>query len=82
MSRLGIVTSTAIAALTLLPSNVLAQQTIKERLQGSWSLVSCDAKIPPCVNSSGSMGLSGSTGRYTIVLTAKDRPKVAPFGGD
>jgi hypothetical protein len=45
MSRLSILTSCAIVALTLLPSSVLAQEkTLKQQIQGAWSLVSCDVK--------------------------------------
>jgi hypothetical protein len=75
MSRLNLVISTAIIALgvTSLPS-FAAEQTLKQQLQGAWSLVSCDAKNTFCVNPRGSIGFSG-TGRYIGVVTQKDRPK-------
>jgi hypothetical protein len=83
MSGGNVVISSVIAVLgvTALSSGALAQQTLKQQLQGAWNLVSCDSKQPFCVNPSGSIGYSGS-GRYIMVLTAKDRPKVAPNGGD
>jgi hypothetical protein len=56
-----------------------AQKTIKEQLPGTWILVSCDAKVPACVNPSGSTGFS-PTGRYTTIVTSKDRPKLRPVG--
>jgi hypothetical protein len=72
MSRINLVTSSAIVALTLLPSSVLAQEkTLKQQIQGAWSLVSCDAKISLCVNPSGSLSLNGN-GRYTGVIAPKN----------
>jgi hypothetical protein len=77
MSRLNLVISTAIVALTLLPSSVLAQEkTLKQQVQGAWNLVSCDAKQPFCVNPTGSLSLNGN-GRYTLVIAAKNRPTPA-----
>ena len=77
MNRLNLVISTAIVALTLLPSSVLAQEkTLKQQVQGAWNLVSCDAKQPYCVNPTGSLSLNGN-GRYTEVIAAKNRPTPA-----
>ena len=71
--------SSAIVALTLLPSSVLSQEkTLKQQVQGAWSLVSCDAKQPYCVNPTGSLSLNGN-GRYTQVIAAKNRPIPAKF---
>src|SRR6516165_1832179 len=78
MSRLSLVTSSAIIALTLLPSSVLAQQgTLRQQLVGTWTMTSCDVKAPWCVNgkSNGSFALGGS-GRYTEVIQGP-RPKVS-----
>jgi hypothetical protein len=74
MSSLSIVTSTAVLAVLALPVNA-ADQTLKQQVQGAWNLVSCDAKEPTCVNTSGSLSLNGN-GRYTIVIAAKNRPAV------
>jgi hypothetical protein len=65
--------STAMLAVLALPVNA-AEQTLKQQIQGAWSLVSCDAKTPICVNTSGSLSLNGN-GRYTIVVAAKNRPR-------
>jgi hypothetical protein len=77
MSKLGIVTSTAIAFAMFLPSPTSAQEkTLKQQIQGAWSLVSCEAKQPYCVNPTGSLSLNGN-GRYTLVIAAKNRPTPA-----
>jgi hypothetical protein len=80
MGRINIVMSTAMLAVLTLPVHA-AEQTFKQQIQGAWNLVSCDAKVPICVNPNGSLSLNGN-GRYTIVTVAKGRPKVAPNGGD
>jgi hypothetical protein len=77
MNRRGILSISAMTmlGLALLPSGIVAQQgTLKQQLVGTWTLVSCDAKQPFCVNPSGSLSLDAS-GRYTQVLAARGRPK-------
>ena len=78
MSRINLVTSSAIVALTLLPSSVLAQQgTLRQQLVGTWTLASCDVKAPWCPGS-GSWAFGGN-GRYTLVIQGP-RPKVSGTG--
>ena len=79
MSRLSIVTSTAIAALgvTALSSQAIAQQTLRQQLVGTWTLASCDVKAPWCPGS-GSWAFGGN-GRYTLVIQGP-RPKVSGTG--
>jgi len=44
--------------LALLPSSIVAQQgTLKQQLVGTWTLVSCEAKQPFCVNPNGTLML-------------------------
>jgi hypothetical protein len=71
--------STAMLAVLTLPVHA-AEQTLKQQVQGAWNLVSCDAKTPFCANPSGSLSYNGN-GRYTIVLTAKGRPKATYAAG-
>jgi hypothetical protein len=69
INRRGILSIFAMTmlGLALLPSSIVAQQgTLKQQLVGTWTLVSCDAKQPFCVNPSGSLSLDAS-GRYTQV---------------
>jgi hypothetical protein len=82
MDKLGIVTSSAIAALTLLTSNALAQQgTLRQQLIGPWNLISCTNKQESvCISPSGSVAFTQS-GRYIVVLTQKGRPEIASIGG-
>jgi hypothetical protein len=77
MSKLGLVTSSAIIVLGIsaLPAST-AEQTLKQQIQGAWNLVSCDAKGPVCANPGGSLSLNGN-GRYTIVVTPTGRAKIA-----
>jgi hypothetical protein len=81
MRRGNVVVSSVIIVLgaTALPS-YSAEQTFKQQIQGAWNLVSCDAKTPICVNPSGSISYNGN-GRYTLVVTAKDRPKATHAAG-
>ena len=79
MSKLSIVASTAMLAVLTLPVHA-AEQTFKQQIQGAWNLVSCDAKIPACVNPNGSLSLNGN-GRYTAITVAKGRPKTTTTGG-
>ena len=74
MSRLSIVTSTAMLAVLVLPVNA-AEQTLRQQLVGTWIMTSCDVKTPWCPNGNGSLALTGS-GRYTLVIFARDRPKL------
>ena len=74
MSRISLVTFSAIGLAMLLPNQTTAQEkTLKQQIQGAWNLVSCDAKQPYCVNPTGSLSLNGN-GRYTLVIAAKNRP--------
>jgi hypothetical protein len=66
----------------LLPSSVLAQQsqqpqTLKQKLVGNWTLVSCDntGGVKFCSDIRGSQSFGGN-GRYILMITKKDRPKV------
>jgi len=62
--------------LALLPSSIVAQQgTLKQQLVGTWTLVSCEAKQPFCVNPTGTLMLDAG-GRYAVVTAARGRPKV------
>ena len=79
MSRLNLVISTAIVALTLLPSSVLAQEkTLKQQIQGPWSLASCNntnekgEKQAFCANPRGIMILAGN-GNYAGTIIADGR---------
>ena len=78
MSRLSLLTSTAIAALgvTSLSNQPVAQQTLRPQLIGTWLLTSCDAKTPVCSNPKGSAVYAGN-GRYTLVIESVDRPKIS-----
>jgi hypothetical protein len=85
MKRRSIFTLSAMAALGLavLPSSIVAQQgPLKQQLVGTWMLVSCDppanvTRAPFCVDPSGSLSLDAS-GRYTVVIAARGRPKTTP----
>ena len=92
MSRISLVTSSAIAALALLPNQTTAQEkTLKQQIQGPWSLVSCNntnekgEKQAFCTNPRGILILAGN-GNYastTVVGGRKnaDAPGVtANFG--
>ena len=75
MSRINLVTSSAIVTLTLLPSSVLAQQgTLRQQLVGTWRMTSCDFKAPSCPGN-GSFSFGGN-GQYTEVILGPDRPKL------
>jgi hypothetical protein len=64
-----------VAGLASLPESTMAQQTsLKDQLVGTWTLVSCNAKQPFCVNPSGSLSLDAG-GRYILMTTAGGRPK-------
>ena len=58
------------------PGSAVAQQkSLKEQLVGTWILVSCDGTTTPwCVNPAGSLSFDAS-GRYTLVVAARGRPK-------
>ena len=81
MSRISLVTSTAIALLgvTALSSNSVAQEkTLKQQIQGPWSLVSCNntnekgEKQAFCTNPRGIMILAGN-GNYAGTTIAGGR---------
>jgi Lipocalin-like domain len=84
MKRLSVLSLSAMAvALASLPGSTVAQQkSLKEQLVGAWALVSCEVPInvirqPFCVNPRGSLILDAS-GRYTQVISARDRPNATP----
>jgi hypothetical protein len=80
MSRLGIVTSSAIALLgaTALSSQSAAQQgSLRQQLIGTWTMTSCDYKTPWCPGKGSSS--FGGNGRYTEVIQGP-RPKISSTG--
>jgi hypothetical protein len=77
MNRRSILSISAMTALglALLPSSAVAQQgTLKQQLVGTWTLVSCEAKQPFCVNPNGTLMLDAG-GRYAVMTAARGRPK-------
>ena len=80
MSRLNLVISTAIVALTLLPSSVLAQEkTLKQQIQGPWSLASCNntdakgVKAAYCANNPRGILILAGNGNYASTTIAGGR---------
>jgi hypothetical protein len=80
MSRLNLVISTAIVALTLLPSSVLAQEkTLKQQIQGPWSLASCNntnakgEKTDYCANNPRGILILAGNGNYAVTIVAGGR---------
>ena len=80
MTKLNLVISTAIVALTLLPSSVLAQEkTLKQQIQGPWSLVSCNntnakgEKAAYCANNSRGIMILAGNGNYAVTAIAGGR---------
>ena len=80
MSRLSILTSSAIIALTLLPSSVLAQEkTLKQQIQGPWSLTSCNStnargeKAAYCANNSRGIMILAGNGNFAVTTIAGGR---------
>ena len=82
MSRLGIVTSSAIALLgvTALSSNSVAQEkTLKQQIQGPWSLVSCNntnekgEKSGYCANNPRGILILAGNGNYAVTIIAGGR---------
>jgi hypothetical protein len=80
MSRIRLVTSSAIVALTLLPSSVLAQEkTLKQQIQGPWSLASCNntnakgEKTAYCANNPRGILILAGNGSYAITIIASGR---------
>jgi hypothetical protein len=79
MSRIGIVTSSAIALAMLLPGQAISQEkTLKQQIQGPWSLVSCNntnekgEKQAFCTNPRGILILAGN-GNYANTTIAGGR---------
>ena len=80
MSRLGIVTSCAIAALVLLPNQTTAQEkTLKQQIQGPWSLASCNStdakgeKAAYCANNPKGILILAGNGNYAVTIIAGGR---------
>ena len=80
MSKIGIVTSSAIVALTLLPSSVLSQEkTLKQQIQGPWSLASCNntdtkgEKAAYCANNPRGILILAGNGNYAVTIIAGGR---------
>ena len=80
MSRINLVTSSAIVALTLLPSSVLAQEkTLKQQIQGPWSLVSCNntnekgEKSSTCANNPRGIMILAGNGNFALTIIAGGR---------
>jgi hypothetical protein len=80
MSRINLVTSSAIVALTLLPSSVLAQEkTLKQQIQGPWSLASCNntdakgVKAAYCANNPRGILILAGNGNYAVTAIAGGR---------
>jgi hypothetical protein len=90
MSRLGIVTSvtsSAIAALVLLPSPTTAQEkTLKQPIQGPWSLVSCNntnakgEKAAYCANTPRGILILAGNGNYAATVFASGRKETEAPG--
>ena len=93
MTKLNLVISTAIVALTLLPSSVLAQEkTLKQQIQGPWSLASCNSttakgeKAAYCANNPKGIMILAGNGNYagTIIAGGRKNPEapgtVSTFG--
>ena len=80
MTRLGIVTSCAIAALVLLPNQTTAQEkTLKQQIQGPWSLTSCNSttakgeKTAYCANNPRGILILAGNGNYASTTIAGGR---------
>ena len=80
MSRLGIVTSCAIAALVLLANQTTAQEkTLKQQIQGPWSFVSCNnttakgEKVAYCANNPKGILILAGNGNYAVTIIAGGR---------
>lgn len=68
-------------AVVSLPEKSLAQQgSLRQQLVGAWLFTGCDAATaatpPYCVDPGGSLSFN-PTGRYTLVMLAGNRPRVA-----
>ena len=80
MSRINLVTSSAIVALTLLPSSVFAQEkTLKQQIQGPWSLASCNSttekgeKSAYCANNPKGILILAGNGNHAVTVIAGGR---------
>ena len=80
MSRISLVTSSAIAALVLLPNQTTAQEkTLKQQIQGPWSLVSCNntnakgEKTAYCANNPRGILILAGNGNYASTTIAGGR---------
>ena len=80
MSRINIVASAAIAALVLLPNPTTAQEkTLKQQIQGPWSLASCNntdakgVKAAYCANNPRGILILAGNGNYAVTIIAGGR---------
>ena len=80
MSRINIVASAAIAALVLLPNPTTAQEkTLKQQIQGPWSLASCNntnakgEKSVNCANNPRGILILAGNGNYAGTTIAGGR---------
>jgi hypothetical protein len=80
MSKLGLVTSTAITVLALLPSQASAQEkTLKQQIQGPWSLASCNStnargeKAAYCANNPKGILILAGNGNFAVTTIAGGR---------
>ena len=82
MSRISLVTSSAIAALVLLPNQTTAQEkTLKQQIQGPWSQVSCNStnargeKAAYCANNPRGIMILAGNGNFAVT-TIERTPKL------
>jgi Lipocalin-like domain len=62
-----------IAAIFTMPASA---QSLRDQLVGAWSHVSCNVKeFPWCGSPHDGTAIFDASGRYTIVVTARSRPK-------
>jgi hypothetical protein len=80
MSRINIVASAAIAALVLLPNPTTAQEkTLKQQIQGPWSLASCNntnakgEKSVNCANNPRGILILAGNGDFAFTTIAGGR---------
>jgi hypothetical protein len=80
MSRINIVTSVAITALVLLPNQAISQEkTLKQQIQGPWSLASCNStnakgeKVAYCANNPRGIMILAGNGNFAVTNIAGGR---------
>jgi hypothetical protein len=80
MSRIKLVTSSAIALTMLLSSQAISQEkTLKQQIQGPWSLASCNntdtkgEKAAYCANNPRGILILAGNGNYAVTIIAGGR---------